>query len=632
MISLPQEYLDNVWGSYTADSFLHTLQGSQLDGIDLLLRESIQNSYDARINNGKSVKYYCVGKNVVGSPKQAICSFFSQSESKGNTNMAKKLARVLQSKESLHCIEISDKNSVGLQGPYYQYDDYGNENKGPEFNYRDFILQLGAKKNEKAGGFFGVGKTCYYKASKENAVIVYSRTKYLGKLESRLIARFFILDGDQYEKVWVGAEFSNNPNNRYPRPFLDKEADDLASSFGMMKYEFDETGTSILILDSNLADEFGGDYSFDDVFRSEVPARIIHWFWPKVICPIEGKRITFSIELDGESISLPSLDDPKSPYSYFKLALKKLEGRSSKDTNLIPVERQRPKTNIGAIAFQKCYSPYLDPELLKRLIGDCNGKVCLAFMRDVEFVVKYETFSVDNDSNELIFGLFHTNPNQWIDQDQELSIDSAFKMAENTTHSDWIPSDITANQNAKSIVNVGLDKIKTIVEETFTNPVVAKGTIDVSGTLAARLGKLLPFGLGASPSPWSLLASSHTSSGKGAISKRDIDPTLVIINNVLENVDEQIRIVTCRYSYKRGDRRKIKLIPYVWIEGGITFDSGMIELVSVKEEYAIPGGVVSQIIDSAQSVIEIEQSRDYLIQLRVTGNLMFGCKLEKVSK
>ncbi|MGB5931299.1 MAG: hypothetical protein WBH03_24175, partial [Cyclobacteriaceae bacterium] len=80
---------------------------------------------------------------------------------------------------------ISDRNTIGLGGPY-RADEHSHEGV---YDWVDFVLNVGkANTHGKTGGTYGFGKTISYIVSSANAIVIHSRTRHAGRVESRLIA------------------------------------------------------------------------------------------------------------------------------------------------------------------------------------------------------------------------------------------------------------------------------------------------------------------------------------------------------------------------------------------------------------------------------------------------------------
>ena len=59
-------YTQGKWFGYEAKLFLDTLNNTKLNYLDLLIRESIQNSFDAKVN-GLIPKYFVHGRSLTSS-------------------------------------------------------------------------------------------------------------------------------------------------------------------------------------------------------------------------------------------------------------------------------------------------------------------------------------------------------------------------------------------------------------------------------------------------------------------------------------------------------------------------------------------------------------------------------------
>ena len=155
----------------TGSSLLKLIQNNNMPAIDLLVRESIQNSLDAR---RQDVKYVDV---------EYLTGIFS---SHALSNELEGITRGLNKRypeDQYSYIAISDSNTVGLTGETdpkaVKNNDYGNLLK--------LVYEVcKPQEAEGAGGSWGLGKTVYFRIG-IGLVIYYSRIKKSsGHYESRL--------------------------------------------------------------------------------------------------------------------------------------------------------------------------------------------------------------------------------------------------------------------------------------------------------------------------------------------------------------------------------------------------------------------------------------------------------------
>ncbi len=225
----------------SGSSLLRLIQNNNMPVLDLLVRESIQNSLDARKQDSKYVEVdYLTGKfnsARLGSELDSITD--SLQERYGNFDY--------------DYIAVRDLHTVGLTG-VMDYKDVKNNVYG---NLLKLVYEIcKPQEAEGAGGSWGIGKTVYFRIG-IGLVIYYSRiVNENGEYESRLAASFVENELDPnamipvYEGMikrgiaWWGEETGKNStqpvtDEKYIKEFLD--------IFNIEEYSGDETGTTIII-------------------------------------------------------------------------------------------------------------------------------------------------------------------------------------------------------------------------------------------------------------------------------------------------------------------------------------------------------------------------------------------------
>ena len=150
-------------------SILRSLQNKSIPLLDLIVRESIQNSLDAGIDG-------------VGNTR--VDFHFGDFDA---DNLARHLEGVSDELLSNYCnrtkfLAISDKNTFGLTGAISgdYHDDLVNS------NFHKLVFGIGKnQEKEGAGGSWGLGKTSFFRIG--NGIVIYYTSKFL----RRKINRFF---------------------------------------------------------------------------------------------------------------------------------------------------------------------------------------------------------------------------------------------------------------------------------------------------------------------------------------------------------------------------------------------------------------------------------------------------------
>ena len=157
--------------SQDGSSILRSLQNKSLPMVDLVVRESIQNSLDA---TKKGEQYTEVNFLVENFNTDALAKEFQGIEEKLQTKY----------KEKNYFLSITDKNTSGLTGRI----DAHSTQEIADSNFYKLVFGIGKnQENEGAGGSWGLGKTSYFRIG-VGLVIYYTRVELSpGQYEERLI-------------------------------------------------------------------------------------------------------------------------------------------------------------------------------------------------------------------------------------------------------------------------------------------------------------------------------------------------------------------------------------------------------------------------------------------------------------
>lgn len=226
----------------TGEALLRIIQNDSMPWIDLLVRESIQNSLDARSGNKKFVHVdFTVGEFVTNSLSKHLEGIdHALNDRFGFT------------KKKFLCVR--DYNTEGLTGPMSQKELTDDMDEGNLISLVYDIMK--AQSKEGAGGSWGLGKTTYYRLG-IGLVIYYSRIMLSdGIYEERLAVNMVedetaptsIIPGYKGSKrlgiAWWGKKIGENTTVPITNP---SEIHEFLKIFGIMPYLNEETGTAIII-------------------------------------------------------------------------------------------------------------------------------------------------------------------------------------------------------------------------------------------------------------------------------------------------------------------------------------------------------------------------------------------------
>lgn len=216
---------------------LRAMQNEDMPRLDLLVRESVQNSLDAALDRQPGGELR-IGYRLRAHTTETIASILSDGIDRNVL-----LARHPAGGEML---EIRDSMTEGLTGPM-SFDDICAD--GVHGNLLKLVYEIGRTRGDTdAGGSWGLGKTCYFRMG-VGLVIYYSRIRTQGGYEERLVASL-VEDENRTDKMqrntrtgigWWGAEEGLKP---VTGPTQIKRTLEMLR---VDRFTGTETGTSIII-------------------------------------------------------------------------------------------------------------------------------------------------------------------------------------------------------------------------------------------------------------------------------------------------------------------------------------------------------------------------------------------------
>lgn len=426
-------------GGMEALGFIKLLGQPSLSSVELLVRETAQNSWDARIP-GKQVQMTFKGFTAQkGSPLYSalVNGFFRDLPTKGTfDDLRNSLA-----KPSIPLILIRDVNSHGLGGVTNAKVATSSTSSN---RYRRFLLNIGESKHGSgSGGSYGYGRSICFRVSTCRTAVIYTRTKDdLTGFESRLVGVGFgppfNLRGDSYNgKHWW------NSTSQLGQPITGEEADNIAESLGMTAYGERESGTSVLIVDAEC--HFG----LDD-FMKAIARSIEKHLWPKYVGTsekgnAESDIMRFSVEYEGSPVPVrderalqtTQLRDYIKAFRRAQLRVRLRDFGEDKSALFPGRGFKRKNVNLGFLyVAQGTAIPVADdipeddlPESQKieRSIAALTNHIVL--LRTPDLAVTYRDISniVDTSDNQTYCGVFKATPEG----------DAVFQVAEPPSHDEW---------------------------------------------------------------------------------------------------------------------------------------------------------------------------------------------------
>ena len=453
----------------TGSSLIKLIQNNTMPILDLLVRESLQNSLDARKKNAKYVDV------------EYLTGVFN---SKGLNEELEGITDALNERytdEQYEYIAVCDSNTVGLTGETdpkkVKNNDYGNLLK--------LVYEVcRPQEAEGAGGSWGLGKTIYFRIG-IGLVIYYSRIlREDGEYESRLAATLVENETSPdsmipvYESqakrgiAWWGSLIDKNltepeKDTQYIEKFL--------GLFGIKPYENEKTGTVIIIpyinrnsLLSNNQVEYL-DFSDNRVIpfwchsiEDYLSIASQRWYAPRLGNVHYTHEAFLRLKINGKGIG-PDVMEPvfKVVQALYNRANHINEddilSENSDDTKVEPIKvtKYLNDSTIGVVAYTKIprellgmNAPRNKPEpyvYFNCEIRDSNLNLpTICFTRKPAMIVAYENMGPWTGSihpspkNEYIIGIFVLNTGvQLKNCPLEISLEEYARKSEMADHTSW---------------------------------------------------------------------------------------------------------------------------------------------------------------------------------------------------
>jgi hypothetical protein len=502
-------------GGIASEGIRNLLGRPSLEPLELLVREAVQNSWDAKRPDSEAVQVDLSLIHLDPEQRRVLVD-----EVLVSPPPKLPLARALD-EERLQILTVVDRGTVGLGGCIRS----DAIKEGEDSDFVDFIRDVGQPPDRHLGaGSFGYGKGAFYLLSRASTVVVHTRCETPTGPETRFIACGLgehFSGGDGIRRTgrhWWGAIAEDGVVD----PLTGDDAETLARAIGFPAFGPEETGTTIGIVAPRfeLTDEDEDAETRPAIERRalEFAAEAIAWnFWPKMI-PVGDvpPRMRFAISIDGDPVAIPDPDaDPR--LRLFASAYRALKGAAAADAGLggevTEAFCQRPRRRVGTVAIHRGSVPAVDPS------GEPAGPIGdrlhhIALMRTANLVVGYVAGPPLPTDQVGYAGVFEC------DED----LDQAFRRSEPPTHDRWEPRFL--EQPDRRFVSVALRRVREIAEK-FAAP-ATETTAEASdlaiGEFSSQLAGLIPMlpGPGASTgvrgrrSPTSGVATGGSSGGSGS--------------------------------------------------------------------------------------------------------------------
>lgn len=535
--------------SQHGSSLLRSIQNNSTPLLDLLVRESIQNSLDAAKPYSNSVDVtFEIGEFIPSS----LNRFLEGSEQRLNKRFPQKKAEF---------ISIRDSNTEGLTGKLSSKDLGEHE---PYGNLLKLVYEIGQPQNKQgAGGSWGLGKTVYFRVG-IGLVVYYSRvrTKQHG-FESRLAVTHVEDENNEIDRIipaaggkkrrgiaWWGQSVAENETI----PLTDEnEIREILDVFKIEPYKKSETGTTVIIPyidekkllnDNKVEYKDGTGSSFSPYWYSSAAEYLVtsiqRWYAPRIDNSMyEGvylnpRVISYSSGIF-ETITSEKMDPAfKAIQDLYNIGISKLHKRPY--TSLLKAYKVNTYDSFirlrsefsqnseakysGALSFalvsreflhmnppDNCYSPYLYYGLPDD--GDDRHNPILAYCRKPGMIVEYTDSGKwlqnvpQQGPDEYMIAVFTLNSGGQFKEEyhfdkEKNTLEDYARDTENADHMHW--EDISYQGRSMKIIQKtqkgAASKIASMFREVSTVPAGKK-----INRLSRELGQLLlpPSGFGTSP-------------------------------------------------------------------------------------------------------------------------------------
>lgn len=215
---------------------------SDLTRVELLIRETLQNSWDARREDTRPTYGVRIRESDAALKYLLLNNVFTDLP-----ESLEALRRNLTAAGS-HVLEIFDRGTTGLDGPIRASVEPG---PGESNNFNSFVFDIGTTKSTPgSGGTYGFGKTAAFEVSGAHAVVYWSVCMGAdGYPEHRLIASVLHDPYAEEGARFTGAHWWGDPDDADVVPLTGPRANELGQALFQTPFEAGDLGTSILIID-----------------------------------------------------------------------------------------------------------------------------------------------------------------------------------------------------------------------------------------------------------------------------------------------------------------------------------------------------------------------------------------------
>lgn len=467
-----------------------------LEQVAILVRETAQNSWDARMS--ALVKFELRLRRATPDMRRVLRDVvFADSGSRDSI----RLSEILEDEE-IWLLEISDRGTRGLEGPTRNDLETA---RGVRTDYADFVLTLGAPRDkELGGGTYGFGKTISYTSTDSSTVVIWTRCRVSGGYQDRLVASAF---GEGYSEAgikYTGRHWWGRVVQDRVEPVLGSWARSVGDTLYSKGFEADETGTSLLLVAPHFGeteDQLGVRARTPREYAQALSDAAMSNLWPKLVGDDGRDSMEIKVFFEDEDLSPGRVDDDP------------VLGAFATSLRIVRSLQAGSETFVGALSE---HWDIVDGRGRGKLLGHCaatrylmtpessdrletlfpsdeapEGKHLCLMRHDAELVVRYREGRASAQKEYGWAAVFKP----------VAAFDDAFADAEPPSHDDWLPQSVKDPKH-KSPVNISLNQTKKKLDE-WASPRLRFGskTDEKIGAaaLAEALGGLMGGSSGGTP-------------------------------------------------------------------------------------------------------------------------------------
>ncbi|TQS26109.1 hypothetical protein [Microbispora sp. KK1-11] len=407
-------------GASVAEGIRNQLGRPELDLLTILIRESAQNSWDARLRHRPQPVDYAISMWTVSPAHAGAWRELLLQNAPPNEHLP---IRQSLKPALIRVMAISDRGTTGLRGPTR-----ADKAVTKDHDFVSFVRNVGEPRDtELGGGTYGFGKGIFYLISRPGTVLLHTRCEVDGGYETRLMGcalwNSYVADEPGGPTRYTGRHWWGDVSGEVVEPLVGAEADDMARQLGLRPFRPEETGTTVIVIDPDLS---GREPSVVAAYLAET----ISWhLWPKMLEASVGDGLPamrFSVTCDGLDYPVPDPHKTR-PLNLFVAAYEAMHGPDGK-----VLECYKPKKRLGRLGLVKRPAPALEATDASRMVEIENTVHHICLMRPAELVVTYRPGPKPSSEYQHYAGVFRADP----------EMDETYARAEPPTHDAWNPQSL----------------------------------------------------------------------------------------------------------------------------------------------------------------------------------------------